>query len=76
MNQSFQVVLRLAGAVWTSMRSVRTMRTDERGQGLSEYLILVLLIAVGSIAAARTLGGTVKGKIEMANRHITKVQVD
>ena len=40
------------------------------GQGMSEYLILVVLIAVGSIAATKTLGGTVKNKLEMIERQI------
>jgi len=31
---------------------------------MSEYLILVLLIAVGSIAATKSLGGTVERKIK------------
>lgn len=34
------------------------------GQGMSEYLILVLLIAVGSIAAAKTVGSTVYSKLD------------
>lgn len=49
---------------------------NETGQGLTEYLILMILIAVISIAAARTLGSTIKAKIEMAQRHIEKVQID
>jgi Flp pilus assembly pilin Flp len=34
------------------------------GQGMSEYLILVLLIAVGSIAAAKSIGSTVYSKLD------------
>lgn len=45
---------------------------DSSGQGLTEYLILILLIAVVSIAAAQSLGKTIKGKIELANRHVQK----
>jgi Flp pilus assembly pilin Flp len=37
---------------------------SKSGQGMSEYLILVLLIAVGSIAAAKTLGTTVQGNLQ------------
>lgn len=40
------------------------------GQGLTEYLILLLLISVVSIAAAKALGGTVKSKLEEARNHI------
>jgi Flp pilus assembly pilin Flp len=42
----------------------------KRGQGLTEYLILLMLIAVVSIGAARTLGGTIKSKIDSANTRI------
>ena len=48
----------------------------ELGQGLTEYLVLLLLIAVISIGAARTLGSTIRGKLEMANRHIEDVQLE
>jgi Flp pilus assembly pilin Flp len=43
---------------------------SQSGQGMSEYLILVVLIAVGSIAATKTLGSTVKNKLEMIERQI------
>jgi Flp pilus assembly pilin Flp len=40
------------------------------GQGLTEYLILVVLIAVVCIGAAKTFGGVLKEKIELAKRHV------
>lgn len=43
---------------------------NQSGQGLTEYLILLMLIAVVSIASAKTLGNTVKEKIQQARRHI------
>jgi Flp pilus assembly pilin Flp len=43
---------------------------DNRGQGLTEYIALVLLIAVVSIAATKALGGTVKMKLQEARDHI------
>jgi Flp pilus assembly pilin Flp len=43
---------------------------DQRGQGLTEYLILVLLISVVSIAAVKGLGGTIKVKIREAKNKI------
>jgi len=43
---------------------------NREGQGLTEYLVLLLLIAVISIAAVRSLGGTIRGKLELAQRHI------
>jgi Flp pilus assembly pilin Flp len=45
---------------------------DQSGQGLMEYLILVILIAGVAIAAAKTLGGTVKEKIALVERHVKK----
>lgn len=46
---------------------------------MSEYLILVLLIAVGSIAAAKSIGSTVYSKLnqihtELENVYFTGVQ--
>ena len=43
---------------------------NNQGQGMSEYLILVLLISVGSIAATESLGGTVSKKIKEIQRKI------
>ena len=46
---------------------------DKKGQGMSEYLILVLLIAVGSIAATQSLGSTVFRKIHQIKQKISDV---
>ncbi len=43
---------------------------QEGGQGLTEYMILLVLIALVSIGAAKTLGTTIKEKIQTARRHI------
>ncbi len=43
---------------------------NKQGQGMSEYLILVLLIAVGSIAATQSLGSTVFKKIKQIQHKI------
>ena len=43
---------------------------NQKGQGLTEYLILVLLIAVVSIVTTQTLGQTIKKKIKEVNDHI------
>ena len=43
---------------------------NEKGQGLTEYIILLMLISVISIAAVTTLGTTVKSKIQVATRQI------
>jgi hypothetical protein len=45
------------------------------GQGLSEYLILALLIVVGSIAASRTLGSTIQAKLGAINEQLQNIHV-
>lgn len=45
---------------------------DESGQGLTEYLILLVLVAVVSIGAATTLGSTVEKKLKTAREHINE----
>lgn len=49
-----------------------TIIANRKGQGLTEYLVLLLLIAVISISAVKVLGGTIKDKIQLAQRHIEK----
>jgi Flp pilus assembly pilin Flp len=44
--------------------------TNRRGQGLTEYLVLLLLISIVSIAAVKALGGTIKLKLQQARNHI------
>ncbi len=52
------------------MRSKRAL--CDSGQALSEYLILLLLISFASLAAARSLGNTLRRKLELAERHVQK----
>ncbi len=52
------------------MKTSRSLVANESGQGLTEYITLLLLISVFSIVAAQSVGKTIKRKIEMANRHI------
>jgi hypothetical protein len=51
---------------------VRNIIANRKGQGLTEYLVLLLLIAVISISAVKVLGGTIRDKIQLAQRHIEK----
>ena len=51
---------------------VRNIIANRQGQGLTEYLVLLLLIAVISISAVKVLGGTIRDKIQLAQRHIEK----
>ncbi|MBU6153867.1 MAG: hypothetical protein KGP28_06155 [Bdellovibrionales bacterium] len=48
---------------------------NRSGQGLSEYMILAMLIVVGSIAASRTLGNTIKTKLENVNEQLQQIHV-
>lgn len=48
------------------------MKLNENGQGLAEYMILLMLVAVASIVATKTLGKTVRDKISFAKNHIAK----
>jgi Flp pilus assembly pilin Flp len=45
-------------------------RLDQKGQGLTEYITLLLLVAVCSIVAVQTLGSRIKSKIQQATEHI------
>jgi Flp pilus assembly pilin Flp len=43
---------------------------NEKGQGLTEYIVLLLLIAVISIGAVKTLGKEIKRNITQAKDHL------
>jgi Flp pilus assembly pilin Flp len=53
-----------------------TVLKNNRGQGLTEYLVLLMLVAVASIGLVAGLGKTVRGKIKEAQQHIDKVSAD
>lgn len=53
-----------------SAEDLKMFRLNNKGQGLTEYLILLLLISVASIVTVRTLGGTIKMKLQQAQNHI------
>ena len=46
------------------------LRTDQRGQGMTEYIILVSLIAVAAIVAVRFFGDTTKEGFETAAQQV------
>ncbi len=61
----------------TVIETLRSFSRDEKGQGLTEYLILLILVAVISIGAVQTLGTTIKRKIQTARDNINrKVDLD
>jgi Flp pilus assembly pilin Flp len=43
---------------------------DQQGQALTEYITLLVLVALVAVGAAQTLGRTVKSKIQTARDHI------
>jgi Flp pilus assembly pilin Flp len=50
----------------------RSILANKRGQGLTEYLILLVLVAVTCIGAATTLGSRIKSKLDSANNQINE----
>ncbi len=57
------------------MNRISLKRPDRSGQGLSEYIILVMLIAVCSIAASRTVGSTIKTKLDTINQKLLEIHI-
>lgn len=52
------------------MKVSKQVLKNEQGQGLTEYIVLLMLVAVISIGMVQTLGKTIKSKIQEANNHI------
>lgn len=57
------------------MRKEKFGRLNESGQGMSEYLILMMLIAVGSIAATTQVGDVIVGKLTQIRKSISAVHI-
>jgi len=49
---------------------IKRFLKDNSGQGLAEYLILLLLIAIVSITSAKMLGSVIKTRIDTARQKI------
>ena len=49
------------------------LHRDERGQGMTEYVIILVAIAVVCIAIAVSFGGKIKGLFESADSEIDNV---
>lgn len=49
---------------------------SKKGQSLTEYLILTLLIAVASIASVQGIGSRVKSKLKVISNQINSVSAD
>jgi Flp pilus assembly pilin Flp len=44
---------------------------DEKGQALTEYITLLILVALVAVGSAKTLGTTINKKIQTARKHIS-----
>lgn len=45
-------------------------RMNQSGQGLTEYIILLMLVSIISIAVVKQFGGTVKDKFSQAEAQV------
>ena len=55
------------------MNTLRKFMTDERGQGMKEYIIILVAIAVVCIAISVQFGGKIKALFETADVEIDTV---
>ncbi len=53
--------------------AISRIHRDERGQGMTEYVIILVAIAVVCIAIAVSFGGKIKGLFETADTEIDNV---
>ena len=53
--------------------AIARLHRDERGQGMTEYVIILVAIAVVCIAIAVSFGGKIKGLFESADTEIDNV---
>lgn len=59
-----------------SQRGSRTLIADESGQGVAEYIIIAILVAVLVIVALRHFGGSLGERFESATESIEKLGED
>ena len=57
----------------TIKNALVTLHDDERGQGMTEYVIILVAIAVVCIAIAVQFGGKIKALFETADAEIDTV---
>ncbi len=55
------------------IRQLQALHRDERGQGMTEYVIILVAIAVVCIAIAVQFGGKIKALFETADAEIDTV---
>ena len=59
--------------VTTARNAMTRLHADERGQGMTEYVIILVAIAVVCIAIAVQFGGKIKALFETADGEIDTV---
>ena len=55
------------------LNSLKNLHNDERGQGMTEYVIILVAIAVVCIAIAVQFGGKIKELFETSNTQLETV---
>lgn len=53
-----------------------TLLLDESGQGLTEYLVLLILISVASITIVTQIGGAIENRFRAAKEKIQGISVN
>lgn len=58
------------------MKNTNTVLSNESGQGLTEYLVLLILISVASITIVTQVGGAVENRFRAAKEKIQSMSVN
>jgi Flp pilus assembly pilin Flp len=52
------------------MRNTLQSNKKDLGQGLVEYILLLILVSLVAVAATKSLGNTIRDKIKTAKKHV------
>lgn len=58
----------------SAMRLLANLLRDDKGQGMAEYALLLVLIAVAAIGIARLLGGSIMARLAEAASEIQSAE--
>ena len=58
------------------LKKIIFLRLDENGQGLTEYLVLLILISVASITIVTQVGGAIENRFRAAKEKIQGISVN
>ena len=56
------------------IRKLRDLKTDERGQGMAEYIIITVLVSIIVLVGIRVFGQSVFNQFEEATGEIDELQ--